>query len=337
MNPSGLFIGFAPVVFFLVGLVLMDSYKLVARNAILLAMAAGATAAVACYFLNRLVLGSGLVSPTALTLYVAPVLEEFAKALYLFVLIRSNRVGFMVDAGILGFAIGTGFAMVENLYYVGAIGASSLVVWLVRGLGTAIMHGSATAVVGIIGKNLVDRNPHARWYVYLPGLALAALAHSIFNQLSRNPLLATAFLLVAMPLLLFLVFEYSERATREWLGAGLDLDLELLEQIDSGEVLETRVGRYLHSLREHFPGEIVADMLCLVRIQLELSARAKGLLLARAAGLELPPDESVRENFVELKFLEKSIGPTGRMAILPFLRTSSRDLWQLYSLEHVKK
>ncbi|MGH7741185.1 MAG: PrsW family glutamic-type intramembrane protease, partial [Candidatus Eiseniibacteriota bacterium] len=285
-----------------------------------------------CYFANTFLLDSGAISPAVLTLYLAPALEEFAKALYLFLLIRSHRVGFMVDAGIIGFAIGTGFAILENFYYAGTIGASSLLIWLVRGLGTAIMHGSATAVVGIITKNLVDRNPKGHWYLYLPGLALAIFAHSTFNHLSHNPLLATAFLLVVMPLLLFLVFEYSERATREWLGSGLDLDMELLEQINSGEVMETRVGGYLHSLKEHFPGEMVADMLCLVRIQLELSTRAKGLLLARAAGLDLPLDETVRENFEELKFLEKSIGPTGRMAILPFLRTSSRDLWQFYRL-----
>jgi len=333
---GGLFVGFPPVIMFLAGLILMDSYKLVGRSAILVAVAVGGVAAAGCYFANRWLLDASLVSPAVLTLYLAPAIEEFAKALYLFALIRSHRVGFMVDAGIMGFAIGTGFAMIENLYYIGTIGASSLLIWLVRGFGTAIMHGSATAVVGIITKNLVDRHPRGRWYFYLPGLALAIFAHSTFNHLSHSPLLATAFLLVVMPLLLFLVFEYSERATREWLGAGLDLDMELLEQIMSGEVLETRVGRYLHSLREHFPGEMVADMLCLVRIQLELSTRAKGMLLARAAGLDLPLDETVRENFEELKFLEKSIGATGRMAILPFLRTSSRDLWQFYRLGRAK-
>jgi hypothetical protein len=35
----------------------------------------------------------------------------------------------------------------------------------------------------------------------------------------------------------------------------------------------------------------------------------------------------------ELKYLEKSIGRTGQMAVKPFLRMSSRDLWQLYMLE----
>ena len=336
MSLGGLLVGFPPVVLFLVGLILMDSYKLVGRNAVLIAMAAGGLAAAACFFVNSAVLSQGWLSQRTLTLEFAPALEECAKALYLFLMIRSHRVGFMVDAGILGFAIGTGFALGENLYYFREIGSANLLVWLVRGLGTAIMHGSATAVVGIVTKHLVDRGARRRWFHFVPGLALAILAHATYNLLSGSPLLATAFLLVVMPLLLFLVFEYSERATREWLGAGMDLDMELLEQIMSGELLETRVGRYLHSLKEHFPGEVVADMLCLVRIQLELSMRAKGLLMARAAGLELPPDPALRENLKELKFLEKSIGPTGRMAIMPFLRTSSRDLWQFYRLERAQ-
>jgi RsiW-degrading membrane proteinase PrsW (M82 family) len=336
MNLGGLLVGFPPVVLFLIGLILMDSYKLVGRSAILMAMAAGGLAAIVCFFINSALLSHGWVSQRTLALDVAPVIEESAKALYLFVMIRSHRVGFMVDAGILGFAIGTGFALGENLYYIREIGSANLLIWLVRGLGTAIMHGAATALVGIVTKHLVDRSSRPRWFHGLPGLALAILAHSAYNHLSGSPLLATAFLLVVMPLLLFLVFEYSERATREWLGAGLDLDMELLEQIMGGEVLETRVGRYLHSLKEHFPGEVVADMLCLVRIQLELSTRAKGLLMARAAGLEIPPDPAVRENFEELRFLEKSIGPTGRMAIVPFLRTSSRDLWQFYRLERAE-
>ena len=38
------------------------------------------------------------------------------------------------------------------------------------------------------------------------------------------------------------VFERSERATRHWLGVCFDTDAELLEQILTGEVRETRVG-----------------------------------------------------------------------------------------------
>ena len=47
----------------------------------------------------------------------SPWIEESLKALLLVYLIRTRRVGMLVDAAIYGFAIGTGFALFENLYY----------------------------------------------------------------------------------------------------------------------------------------------------------------------------------------------------------------------------
>ena len=58
--------------------------------------------------------------------------------------------------------------------------------------------------------------------------------------------------------------------------------------------------------------------------------RAKGLLIARAAGVDLPPDPEVQASFAEIRYLERTIGPTGQLAILPLRRVSSRDLWQLH-------
>ena len=138
-------------------------------------------------------------------------------------------------------------------------------------------------------------------------------------------------MLITMPPLVGFVYEWSEKSTRDWLGAGLDSDVELLELIQGGAIAETPVGAYLSSLNR-LPGPVVADMLCLLRIHLELSLRAKGMLIARSAGVHLPLDDQVRANFEEMKYLERSIGKTGKIAILPFMRTSARDLWQLYAL-----
>ena len=308
----------------------MDSYRLVSRRSVLAALAAGAVAAALSFLLNRLLLSGGI-DATVLSRYAAPLLEESLKALYVVYLIRSARVGFLVDAAILGFAIGTGFALAENLYYASAMRNLGLGLWIVRGLGTAVMHGSTTAIVAILSKSLTDRRGSGSVALVLPGLLLASAAHSLFNHLVLNPLVSTAAMLVAMPLLVGLVFERSDKATRDWLGVGLDTDVELLDSIESGHVEDTPAGTYLSSLKR-FPGPVVADMLCLLRIHLELSLRAKGVLIARAAGVDIPVDEQVRENFREMRYLERSIGKTGRMAILPFMRTSSRDLWQLYML-----
>jgi protease PrsW len=202
----------------------------------------------------------------------------------------------------------------------------------VRGLGTALMHGSATALLAILSKSLTDRHETRALVWFAPGLLLAIASHSLFNHLMTMPLLATAAMLVLMPALLYVVFERSERTTRDWLGHGFDSDAELLELMESGEITQSHTGEYLETLREHFPGTIVADMLCLLQVHAELSMRAKGVFLARAAGLDLPPDPEVVAGFAEMRYLERSIGPTGLLAILPLRRTSSRDLWQLHML-----
>ena len=80
------------------------------------------------------------------------------------------------------------------------------------------------------------------------------------------------------------------------------------------------------------PGEVIADMLCLLRLYVELSMRAKGVLLMQGAGFRVAEDPEIKEKFDELKYLENSIGKTGHLAIAPFLHKSSRDLWQLHML-----
>ena len=74
-------------------------------------------------------------------------------------------------------------------------------------------------------------------------------------------------------------------------------------------------------------------MLCLLRIHLELSLRAKGMLIAREAGLDLPIGSEVKANLEELRYLEKAVGATGLLAIRPLLKNRSRDLWHLYMLD----
>lgn len=318
-----------PVFLFLLALVYLDSYKLVHFRMVVLSIVCGALAALAALFLNRWMIEGFSSDLDTFRRYVAPVVEEILKATYVIYLIKSNRVGFMVDAAIHGFAIGAGFAAAENIYYLRALDQANLLVWIIRGFGTAIMHGGATLIVAIVTKTLVDRYATRLRYV-LPGLGMAVVIHGLFNHFVFSPVISTVGLIVLLPLFILAVFAQSEKTTRNWLGVGFDNDTELLEMINSGAISEEPVGLYLRSLKEKFPGEVVADMLCYLQLHLELSIRAKGILLMRETGFRTEPDPQVRDKLRELKYLEKSIGKTGRLAMLPFLRASSRDLWQIY-------
>ncbi|MBW2278520.1 MAG: PrsW family intramembrane metalloprotease, partial [Deltaproteobacteria bacterium] len=297
---SRLAVGILPVLLFLVALIYLDSYKLIKLRWVLLTIALGGLVAAVPYGISLVFFERSGLSLASYSRYVAPPIEETVKALLLVYLIRSHRIGFLVDAAIYGFAVGAGFAVIENLVYLQQLPDSSFVVWLVRGCGTAIMHGGATAIFAIAAKALSDRDDVPRPLAYLPGLVVAIVVHSAYNHFFLSPILSTAGILLVLPPLVFLVFARSERGLEDWLEVGFDADTELLALIHSGELSASKVGRYLEALKEGFRGEIVADLLCYLRIHVELSLRAKGLLMMRESGFNIEPDEDTRAQFAEL-------------------------------------
>ena len=325
-------LGLLPVACFLGALLYLDSYKLVKLRVVIAVVACGAVVAGASYFVNAWALGLLRIELSAYSRYVSPIVEELLKGLVIVALIRGHRIGFLVDAAIFGFAVGTGFALVENLYFLEIARDAGVGTWIVRGFGTAIMHGGATAVFAVMGLALLEQAPQARVRSLLPGLALAVVLHSAFNHLLHSPRLATLAILFAVPLLLYAVFQRSDKAVGEWLGQGFDADTEMLELINSGRLSDSQIGHYLQTMTDKFRGPIVADLLCYLRLYTELALRAKGILMMRENGFEVPVDEETRAKFTELRYLEASIGKTGLIAIHPLCHMSHKDLWQLYML-----
>lgn len=324
-------IALLPVVAFLGLLTFMDSFKLVRRGGVLQAILMGGLSAFVAATINVTLLDQTGVDVTTYSRYIAPVVEELAKGVWLVFLIRRQRVAFLVDSAILGFAIGAGFALYENVTYLTHVTSAGLSLWFARGCGTAILHGATTASFAVIAKNGYERRtglvPAAQ------GLLAAALTHSLFNHFVLPPVLSALVLLATLPLLLTFVFNRSEKATRAWLGSEFDGEVEMLQSIMNGGLAGTRTGTYLESLKARFPGEIVADMLCLLQIHLELGVRAKGILMAREAGLDVKAGEDVAANLKELTYLEGQIGRTGLLAMKPILALGNRELWEIRLLQ----
>jgi RsiW-degrading membrane proteinase PrsW (M82 family) len=322
-----------PVFLFLGALVVLDSYKLISLRAILFAVAAGAAAALVGYAVNvslRPALGFEM---ARYTVFVSPVVEELLKAVYIVWLLRRNKVGFVVDAAIYGFAIGTGFAFFENIYYLPVHPNPTIWTWIVRGFGTALMHSGTTAIFAMISRTLDNRATAVRLWTLLPGLAAAIVLHSLYNQFLVAPLLATALIVLVFPYIFMFLFQRSERETRGWVGSGFDTDQELLRVMRAGQVSDTPVGLYLKGLRTSYPPEVIVDMMCLLRLRAELGIKAKGILLMREAGFEADPDPSLPAKLEEMRYLEQSIGRTGMRALKPFVDTNAQDLWQLNLLD----
>ncbi len=321
-----------PVVAFLCALRTLDTYKLLALRRILTAIVAGSGAAIAALPVNTLLfqwLGGGIGQ------WAAPMVEELLKAVFPLWAIRSHRVGFPVDAGITGFATGAGFSLVENIVYISSIPDGTPVLWLVRGLGTAVMHGTTTAIVAILAVTAQDRRGRGA-VAAVCGLLIAFAVHVFHNSSLLTPVEMAAVILMGAPALLAGVFWKSEQTLARWLAAKLDQDIEVIDMIDSGAFLESKAGRYLQSLADSFPPAVVGDMLCLIRLSAGLSAQAKGDLLRRELGFEPERDPDLAGKLKEMAYLEQSVGRAGRMALTPLAPRRVRDVWEMYRLAQEK-
>jgi len=323
-------IALLPVVLFLVGLVQLDAFKLVRLRTVLELMAAGAVAAGVGYLVNNYEYRHFSGDFQSYSRWISPWIEEGLKAFLIVFMLRTRRVGLPVDAGIAGFAIGTGFALVENVYYLASRPDMALAVQVIRGFGTAIMHGGTATVMSMVSVMLYEQRPHRGPLLLLPGFLAAVLLHAGFNFLLLKPVLATLAILGVLPPLIYLVFAQSERTLRDWLETDLDHKVLMLQSITSGTFLDSSAGRYLQALRDRFRGEDLADMLCCLRLHGELALRAKGLLLLRECGAEvLPEEDDIRDKLAELEQLKRTIGRAGVLALRPLMMSTGKDIWAL--------
>lgn len=321
-----------PALLFLIALRALDSYKLVSARAVIMALGAGAIAAVLCFLLNTFVFLRFPGYEDQYAQFGAPVVEESAKAVYWIFLIVTARAAFMADSAICGFAVGAGFALVENIAYLHMLEQKGIGIWILRGFGTAVMHGGVAALGATLSVYLLEGRESVSARLFVPGVVAAFLLHSLFNQSLQSPVASTIAAVVGLPVILAIAFYFSEKSLRTWLGGKLDRDIDMIGMIGSKEFQETRVGVYLMTLQEVLPPAVRGDMLSLLQLTSELSARAKSELLLRELGVKVEPDPELESLLTELSYLEKSIGPTGMLAIRPLLPQTPRDLWELHRL-----
>src|SRR5271169_3688104 len=110
-------LGLSPVLILLVVLVYLDSWKIVDFVTVLKMLFIGGVLAVISAVVNAEAMKFLHLDFSTYGRYYAPIFEECLKASVLVYLFIRNRIGFMIDAAIIGFTIGAGFGVVENLYY----------------------------------------------------------------------------------------------------------------------------------------------------------------------------------------------------------------------------
>jgi RsiW-degrading membrane proteinase PrsW (M82 family) len=329
-----------PVLCFLAALLYLDSYKLVKLQTVIAVVACGAGVAGAGFFLNAWLLGLLGIELTSYTRYVGPVTEELLKGLVIVVLIRLHRIGFLVDAAIFGFAVGSGFAVIENLYYLEQVPDAGMGTWIVRGFGTAIMHGTTLGVLAAIAHEFAERetreaaadfNFNLLWFV--PGYGVAVALHMAFNQFPNRPMLAMLGSVVVAPLVLIGILNFGTSEAQSWLAAECDEHRRQVEILRSGRWPQGPAGQKIGALAGRFDAETAKRIRRYWELQAWLVAEAEETMMEEAAGdAEFDPAQ-IRAAIAELDGLRKALGRSTFAALQALLPFSRNDLWEVSELK----
>ena len=331
-----------PVVIYILVVYQIDKFALVSVKRLVLLVFSGMAAALACFGLFQL---TAEVFSEEQSAFLDPLMEEAVKAIPLLILACRKKMVFFIDSVICGAAVGGGFSILENIFYLLLGESMSMGTVLFRGLEVALIHMGCSAIVAAGLMFAVRLAERARGRLSIKAgdvlmavfLLLAAPAIHIFhNAFHFNPLFQYLFVFGSMGGLLVWTHQYDRDMIHRWLDKGLDKQVSLLQSIQEGHLGDTKTGQFLISVRDSFPAEVFFDIICYVQLYVELSVASKSRVMMREAGLDEPLEQEQKDlilsQYEEFTQLEKRLGKSARITIAPVVKYYPADRKSLEDL-----
>ena len=321
-----------PIVIYIFVVYKIDNFSLISIRNLFLQVLCGMIAALVCFGLFQL---TGMILSERQSDIFNPVLEEIIKAVPLLWLATRKKIVFFIDSVICGAAVGGGFSILENIFYLLLGDEMGIGTVLFRSLEVALIHMGCSAIVAaslMLGTRLVLR-ARSRLSIGKGNIAMTAflllappILHVCHNMFHFNPLMQFVFVFGTMGGLLVWIYFYDVEMIHSWLDTGLDKQLSLLDSIKNGRLGDTTAGYFLESVKEAFPPEDFFDIICYVQLHVELSVTSRSRVMVRESGLEqdFPLTDEMKElilsQYTEYKLLEKRLGNAARMTIAPIVK-----------------
>jgi protease PrsW len=332
-------VALVPVLVMLALFIWLDVFKLMTfwetvGLLLLGALTAGAAYPLSGVFIDALPLGFSNYSR-----FVAPWIEEFIKGLAVVGLFWFNRIGYKLDAVISGFAIGAGFSVVENILYLTRYPELAANVWMVRGLGTAVMHGTTCAVLAATAHEFAERETRGAvsefdfnllWFI--PGLLIAVAIHTAFNQFPDKPLLAMIGILAVAPFVIMAIFRFGAVEAQHWLSEEREETRAALGAWEAGKFPDDESGRKIAALVARSDEKMAARIREYCQLLTWLLLQAEDTLHDQVEDTEKLHIEG-KSAFERLETLRRELGKTNVATLKAILPFSRNDYWEISELE----
>lgn len=140
-----------------------------------------------------------------MTITVTPVTEELFKAipvLFFAVTISDKREKLLAGA----MAIGIGFAILENTYYMLGSDSFTMIHGIMRAFGSGLMHGMCTMIVGV-GISFVKKRRKTFIVGTFAMLYVAIIYHAVYNILIQSRYMIIGLFIPIITYIPFLVWQ----------------------------------------------------------------------------------------------------------------------------------
>jgi RsiW-degrading membrane proteinase PrsW (M82 family) len=284
---------------------------------------------------NTLILVGTHISIQTLTRYIAPLTEEIIKAAILVYLVRRPSFKYSVDGAIYGFAIGIGFAVIENYRYITNYETLALSIAIGRTLSTNLIHATGSAIVGVmLGLSRFQQGTARRIMFLGGGIAIAILAHGGFNIIVSSVggerwLLYLYAILVGFSGTAFILWliQRGLKEEREWINEMLGF----ADKVTKGEsrvVLRlAEAGVLLAPIVERFGKQKATQIGRLLAVQAQLGILRKTLKTLPDEQMRQDAAKQVSELQEEMAILRNRIGVYPMLYLRSIFPDDNRSVW----------
>jgi RsiW-degrading membrane proteinase PrsW (M82 family) len=328
-----------PVLVLLTIFVSFDAFKLMSLHEIMLLLVLGGIAAGASYPVSGRLLDTLPIGFNNYSRYWAPWIEEAIKGAVVVALFRFNRIGFKVDAVISGFAVGAGFSLIENIIYLVRMPDHGAGTWLVRGLGTAVMHGTTVAILAATAHEFAERRIRGAaaafkfnllWFV--PGYLAAGALHMVFNQFPDQPLLAMLGASMIAPIAILGIFRFGTAEAQQWLQSERTRHRAELSALCAGHWPDGPTGARVAAFAALCNQRSAERIRRYWELQAFLVVEAEETLIEEVSGDAAFDRDAVSRAFREIVTLERALGRSKMSRLKRLLPFSRNDLWEVSEL-----
>lgn len=315
----------------------LDLYASGTLHAVISCMIGGVAAFLAAYLINSSL--APLVGYAVMVTLVAPIVEEILKSLVLIYYVRQPDFTYFVDGAIYGFGAGVAFAVVENLLYLsrvqsgGGAFAAGLALAITRAFSTSLMHGSASALVGVALGRLRFGRGLTRGASVVLGWGAAIALHLAFNNLISQPWGLVAVVLAILVGLSavgvnILFIRWGLQEERAWLRETLDSQTGVSKG-EAAVVQElAQLDRLLAPVAQRFGAEKRGQVEKFLRLQAQLGLKRKVETMTTDQQLRAAMTDEIAVLREEVDTLRRAIGVYCMSYVRSILPPASEGVWE---------